>query len=303
MSAYRLEVARSHNSLGRVFHDLGRRDEAEAAYRTALAIRERLTPAVFGEPTHRFDLAVSHYNSAIMVKERQKYAEALAALRVAQQVCGPLAGDFPGVPDYRQFLAMNQTEMARLQLIVQGKNAEVLAAHRTAQRLCAQLVADFPSVPDYRHDLAKSHDNLGRLLIDLGQLPEAEEVLRASVGIWERLVADSAGVVRYDYGRSWSYWCLGDVLKDKGEPQKSLGWYAKAFDILEPLLKREPRLARAKQFLVNTHWSRGDALDQLQRYDDAVRDWDRAIELSEGPDKVKFEKRRIQSLNLGGRAP
>src|SRR5947209_7683200 len=208
-----------------------------------------------------------------MLRERQKYAEALAAHRVAQKVCGPLAAEFPGVPDYRQLVALNHTDMARLQLIVQGTSAEVVAAHRTAQRLCGQLVADFPSVPDYRHDWAKSHDNLGRLLIELRQLTEAEEVLRASVGVWERLAADTAGVVRYDLGRSWCYWCLGDVFRDKGELQQSLAWYAKALDTLEPLLQREPRLARAKQFLVSTHWSRGDALDLLRRHDDAVRDW------------------------------
>ena len=116
----------------------------------------------------------------------------------------------------------------------------------------------------------------------------------------EQLATEFPGVTTYALELASSYKNLGLVLKIMGEPQASLVWFAKAIAALEPVLKRVPRLAKAREHLIQTHWFRADALDSLERYADAVRDWDRAIELSDGPNKIKFEHRRTQTLNNAG---
>ena len=69
------------------------------------------------------------------------------------------------------------------------------------------------------------------------------------------------------------------------------------------MLKSEPRLATAREYIVQVHCARAEALDVLQRYDDAVQDWDRAIELSDGLNKTGFERCRAESLNRAAKRP
>src|SRR5262249_37746254 len=46
------------------------------------------------------------------------------------------------------------------------------------------------------------------------------------------------------------------------------------------LAKREPGLAKAREFLRNSHWGRAGLLMELGRFADAMPDWDRALELT-----------------------
>jgi tetratricopeptide (TPR) repeat protein len=56
------ELARSHNNLGALLRDTGKRDEAEEQYRSSLAIREKLVAEFPTVPDYRSDLASSHNN-------------------------------------------------------------------------------------------------------------------------------------------------------------------------------------------------------------------------------------------------
>ncbi|HEX4591524.1 MAG TPA: protein kinase, partial [Gemmataceae bacterium] len=295
--AYRWEFARTHNSLGLLLKDLGRPDEAEAAFRMALSIQVPLAPKLPDEPARRNDLAGSHNNLAILLKARRRYPESETAHGAAQDLYRHLAADFPSVPAYRNDLASSHNNLANL-LSAQGKHAEAEMAYRAALLLHQRLVADFPSVPEYREDMARSQKNLAVVLNRLGQNREAEVADRAAVKLLEQLVADDPAVVVYALELGSSYKNLGVAVKDKGEPQAALEWYAKAIEVLGPVLKREPRLATVRQCLGQTHWARAEAMDALLRYDDAVRDWDRSIELADPSQKTKFENRKRQSLSL-----
>src|SRR5207244_359632 len=94
------------------------------------------------------------------------------------------------------------------------------------------------------------------------------------------------------------YCNFGLLVRDQGEPQAALDWFAKAIGALEPVLQKEPRLVTAREFLRNTYWNRAEALDLLQRHGEAVTDWDRAIELDAGADKAELQKGRARSLLL-----
>jgi serine/threonine protein kinase/tetratricopeptide (TPR) repeat protein len=297
---YRWEFARSHNNLGLLLKDLGRLDEAETAFRKALGIQVPLAPKLPGDPARRHDLASSHNNLAILLKAQKRYAEAETAHAVAQDLYRQLATDFPAVPAYRNDLASSHNNVANL-LSAQGKREEAVTAYRAALVLQQRLVEDFPSVPEYREDLARSHTNLAPLLKRLGRNDEAESANRTAIKLLERLVTDDSGVVIYALELGRSYKDLGVTMKDKGEPQAALEWQGKAIDVLGALLKREPRLTKVRECLGNAHWARADAMDALHHYDDAVRDWDRAIELSEPSQKAKFEGRKRQSLELAAR--
>jgi serine/threonine protein kinase len=295
---YRWECGGTYTNLGLLLKDLGRIDEAEAAFRTALSIQVPLTPEFGRDPRHRSDLAASHNNLGILLKSQRRYAEAEAPHRAAQQLWRQLAAEFPKVASYRHDLAMSLSNFANLQLMMK-KHGDAEAAYRDALSIQLQLVADFPSVPAYRQDLAMIRTNFAVELRELGKREEAEASIRAAIDILEKSLAESPGDDRQILQLGVSYKVLAELVKDKGQTNESLELFAKAVDTLNSLLKKEPRLATARQHLVNAHWARADAMDSLRRYTDAVRDWDRAIELSDAPQKASFENRRAQSLKLG----
>ena len=85
-----------------------------------------------------------------------------------------------------------------------------------------------------------------------------------------------------------------------GRAGESLGWFDKAIATLAPVHRAEPRDVTAKQFLRNSHWGRARAYDQLQKYAEAVKDWDRAIELSPPAEQPGLRASRATSRLQAG---
>jgi tetratricopeptide (TPR) repeat protein len=84
---YRLELAGSHNNLGNLLVVLGRRTEAEAAYRQALLLQEKLAADLPAVPQYRLELAGSQVNIGNLFRASKQpeqalqwYANAIAAL-------------------------------------------------------------------------------------------------------------------------------------------------------------------------------------------------------------------------------
>jgi tetratricopeptide (TPR) repeat protein len=154
-------------------------------------------------------------------------------------------------------------------------------------------------VPRYRKDLANSHNSLGSLLRDLGQRSEAETAYRAALRIQEQLAADFPLVPQYRIGLGLSFCNYGILLSEAGKQEPALEWYAKAIVTLTPVLEKDPRVVVAREFLRNSHWGRAETLYRLQRPAEAVRDWDRAIELDTGSQRNSLRLQRALSLVRG----
>lgn len=89
---------------------------------------------------------------------------------------------------------------------------------------------------------------------------------------------------------------LGNVVKDRGQFEAALTWYAQAVATLQPVLAQETRNGMARLFLRNSHWGTAEALTRLGRHADALPDWDRAIDLTEGPTPPNMRLQRAIAL-------
>jgi tetratricopeptide (TPR) repeat protein len=182
-----------------------------------------------------------------------------------------------------------------------GQRPAAEKAYRRALDLYEQLAADFPAVPEYRLGLANSHNNLGNLLTVRGQLPAAERAYRRALGIREKLAADFPTMPEYRKDLPASYVNFGMLLVGQGQAEAGLAWYAKAITLLEPVVRQEPRLVAERFYLRNAHWGRAVALDGLGRHADAVKAWDRVLELNAVPAQESgFRHGRARSLARAG---
>jgi tetratricopeptide (TPR) repeat protein len=297
--AYRHELAKSHVVLGNLLADLGKWAEAEAAYHPALAVQEKLAAEFPGVPEYRQELANSHNCLALMLKDLGKRAEAEAAHRQALALQEKLATDFPAVPAYRQHLANSHYNLGLL-LSRPGTRTEAEVACRQALALQEKLATDYPAVPAYRQDLARSHHNLGVLLDDRGKYPEAEAACRQALALQEGLAADFPTVPEYRQDLARSCMNVGVFLRRQKRPRDALEWFAKAISLLQTNLAHNAGTVADRLYLGDTHQRRALTLTDLHRYAEAIQDWDRAIELDEGPQRPAFRLRRAWVLAHAG---
>jgi serine/threonine protein kinase/Flp pilus assembly protein TadD len=293
---YRNVLAEIHTELGGQLSQLGKREEAEAEYRQALALQKQLAADSPAVPDYRHHLAGSHHDLGILLKNLGKHVEAEAEYRQALVLSQQLTADFPTVPAYRVFLAKHHQSLGNL-LLDLGKRAEAEAEYRQGLTLQKQLATDFPTAPDHRQVLARSYMNLGILLRQLGKPAEAEAEYRQALALQKQLAADFPTAPGYQIDLGGSYCNLGNLVQeDNNRPAEALPWYEQAIEVLAPLVKREPRLVTARQFLRNSHWGRAEVLMKLNRFADADRDWDRALELTDDTRRAKIRLDRAAGL-------
>jgi tetratricopeptide (TPR) repeat protein len=296
---YRLSLAGSHSHLGILLANLGKRPEAEEQHRKALVICEKLAADFPAVPAYRHKLAYSHHNLGFVLADLGQRAEAEEQYRKALAIQEKLAADFPAVPAYRADWAHSHNSLAFL-LNDLGKPAAAQEQHRRALAIQEKLAVEFPTVPGYRQELAGSHNDLGMVLAGLGQRPEAEEQCRKALAIQEKLATDFP-VPAHQIELGGSYCNYGNfLLRAGGRAGESLSWFDKAIATLAPVHRAEPRYVKAKEFLRNSHWGRAWAYDALTKPAEAVKDWDRAIELSPPTDQLKVLTSRVTSQLRAG---
>src|SRR5207253_835785 len=99
-------------NLGLLLQELGRRADAEAAYRRAIELQEALARAFPAVPAYRGDLAHSQSNLGNVLNEADRRTDAEAAYRRAIELQDALAREFPNVPEHRGGLASSHYNFA-----------------------------------------------------------------------------------------------------------------------------------------------------------------------------------------------
>ena len=141
-------------------------------------------------------------------------------------------------------------------------------------------MADSPTTPESYRALSRSYGNLGVVLSDLGRNPDAETAYREALALDRRLVEDFPSIPDHAVALAATNCNLGNLFQSTGRVAEAIDWYDKAIDGLEPIVTKEPRLVKARMFLRNGHAGRAQTLGKLNRPTDALKDWDRAVELS-----------------------
>jgi tetratricopeptide (TPR) repeat protein len=296
---YRQHLAGSHGNLGLLLAGLGQGAAAQEQYRQALAIFEKLAADFPAVPDYRADIAKSHESLGTVLAGLGQGAAAEEQFRKGLAIQKKLAADFPAVLDYRLGLALSHHNLGTV-LAGLGQRAAAEEQTRKALAIFEKLAAEFPAVPNYRSNLAVSHNILGHLLKDLGRGAAVEEQYRQALAIQEKLAADFPAVLEYQADLGGSYCNLGNLILTGGDPAESLKWYGRAIDCLQAVHEKEPRAVTAKQFLRNSHSGRAVAHDRLQKFAEAVKDWDRVIALSPPAQQPQVHLRRATSRLQAG---
>ena len=297
---YLAHLAVSHNNLGLLLSEIRRRAEAEEQYRKALAIQEKLAGEFPLDPEHRAALAKSHLNLGVLLAGLKKRAEAEAEYKTALAILEKLAPKYPSMPQYRDTLAGSHHNLGGLLREDPGKRAEAEEHFRKALAVRETLAEEYRDVPQYRLDLAGSHNNLGNVLADFGKRAEAEEHYRKALPILAKLVDEFPKKPHYRILLGGGCCNFGLLLRDSGKPADSLVWFDKAILTLTPVANQDQRSLPARQFLINSYSARAATYDRLDKSAEALKDRDKAVELSPSDKQPIYRSQRATSRLRAG---
>jgi tetratricopeptide (TPR) repeat protein len=157
-----------------------------------------------------------------------------------------------------------------------------------------------PDTPELHRLLATSYQNLGNVYFQGGQLDKAEAQYQEALTVLEKLVTRYGGVLQYQIDMGGVTGNLGEVFAQRGNHEAALKWQERTIDILKAVLRKQGDNVEARQFLVNARRGRAVSLDQLNRSAEAVAEWDRALVLANGPDRIPLRCARAISLARSG---
>ncbi len=273
-AAVRRETAGAYLRVGEIYQRLGKANQAEQAYRRAVALLEELLAEV---PTHidySRDWATAMQRMARLLGETGRLSEAEATYRalLERQKATAIA---PGAePDHRHELALTWNGLAVV-LHRAGSDAEAESAWRDASTIWNQLAAEHPGIVRYRAELAGTQHNLASLMLNLGQFKQAEPLLRATLRVRRRLATETT--LALDRQKlALTHHNLGILFKTTNRAEEATTEYREAISLGEQLVAEMATVPDLRYDLAGYHDHLGNALTDMKCYGEAENAYDKA---------------------------
>jgi tetratricopeptide (TPR) repeat protein len=242
---------------------------------------------------------MTHHNLGLLLEYLGQSQEARKEYETARDLLKKLADASADVPDYRWRLGQIHNSLGVL-LAKSGQPEAARAAYETARDLIRKLTDALPDEPQLQETLGQVHNNLAMTLDDLGQHKAARAEHETARDVREKLITAFPSVVQYKIELGGTYCNLGNLFRDHDQPTDSLPWYDRAIRTLTPIYEKDRRDVMAKEFLRNSYWGRAIVCGQLKKHAEAVKDWDKIVELSPAPEQPSLRaSRAIACLEAG----
>jgi hypothetical protein len=119
--------------------------------------------------------------------------------------------------------------------------------------------------------------------------------LQKSLAVLEPHASQQANDQDFVLALAQTYDILALAAEFAGRPDERRDWCTRMIPILEGTLRPQPRDASVRRLLADARGGRGVALVSLGKYAEAVPDFDRLVELSDGPERVLHRAHRALS--------
>jgi serine/threonine protein kinase len=245
----RSRQALAYFRMGVMNHVLGRSQDAETAYRRAVALGQQLAADFPDRPDFREQLAGSYSNLGALLNKTKHRTEAEAAYGDALAIYKQLAAGFPDRSEFRQAMAGVQNNLGNL-LFDTGRPKEAEAAHTEALAIRKELLSKHPT-PILRRALAMSHNNLGFVFQSSGRLKQAESAFAEAVANYKQAIPDLPKRPEVRLGLAQTYNNLSNVLRDTGRPKEAEAAHAEALIIYKQLVTEFPNRPEFHQELAD----------------------------------------------------
>jgi serine/threonine protein kinase/tetratricopeptide (TPR) repeat protein len=251
-SEFEINLGNTLHKLGRVRANAGHGQDAEDAYREAIALHRKLVALLPGSVSRDALARDLHNLGNLLARSPERRAEATSAYEEAIRLHEQLARESPN-PIYEAALNNHRYKLRVLQGA--GLDEKERACRKKINDL-EKLTTQRPLDPARNHDLAMQYHELGKLLAlkarEMVAAPQrrddnrpsemdataadAEDAFERAVQLHDKLIRDFSDVPRYRRSLAQHYVNLGDLfLWTARQPQKSRAPYQAALELLRHL--------------------------------------------------------------------
>jgi serine/threonine protein kinase/tetratricopeptide (TPR) repeat protein len=181
-------VVKCYTNLADLLGKIGKTDPADAAYRRAAAvIDEALTRKAMSSRDFLVMKLTASIGYGYFLERQRRLVDAEKTMRDSVALAEKLTDEFPGIPEYRRYLRMANTNLGAF-LHKSGRLDDAEKFTQKALATAEKLAADFPTVPDYQNDLGSALNNLALLNLAQQKPQLARELLERAVVQHEKAV-------------------------------------------------------------------------------------------------------------------
>lgn len=257
---WRRQIGATYDLLGDLLRAQGRLQPAQASYRAAATIVERLA-ADSAEGGALGDLAVIYLKLGDADNARGAPEEALASYYSALAVGARLVAADPGDARWQHGLLRSHQKIGDV-LRVQGELEAALASYQSAAAIADALIARESANAEWHHALASSELKIGDVLALQAKPEPALAGYRSGQAIAERFAAET-GEIPWRKDLAISHERVGAVLEAQGDLVGALKEYRIGLTIAHPLAAAEPGDTAWQRELAIAHEHVGDMLRLL----------------------------------------
>ena len=217
-----------HLALGKVLAATGRDADAEGEYRRAIPDFENIAEDFPDAISHWVQLYDAEVNLATLLETARRLKEAISAWQKARDCYEQVIDRFPDEPAAQATLSITLVELGRL-LAEDHRAPEAKEAYARALDLYGKVVPRIPGdpkIPQIVH--ADLHFHAIRALLAQEKPVQALDAATRSVGLYEKLAAQSPDHAGYRWRLAVSNHLLGRALIATGRPGEAIEPYRKA---------------------------------------------------------------------------
>jgi tetratricopeptide (TPR) repeat protein len=126
------------------------------------------------------------------------------------------------------------------------------------------------------------------LFVNTRRFDQASEAHRRAIAIREKLAAEYPVLPYYQLGLARSYCDMGALTYTLGNSKESVDWFGKSIGIANQIYEQNKGRLQARHFLRDALMDRAYAHDDLNMHAEAMKDFNRAIELSQQSELPQF---------------
>jgi serine/threonine-protein kinase len=274
----RSQLSEAYASVAFVTLELGRPEEALAAYQRSHALVEQTAAAAASDAEARFALARSHTRLGFTYRTMGRAAEARQSYESALAIQELLARENTGLPRYQEVLSWTLSNLGVIELEL-GRPTAAIRLHRQAIAMHEQLVSLHADNSSYRNDLGWCWRYLCQALAASGDREGALRLAEQAVDLYEELVADEPAVVELRWRLARCLDEVGRLQSLAGRPEDAERPLERAAELHESLARDNPvaygvdvirnRLYAAHQHLLSSRSEEAAAC--MSRVDDQLK--------------------------------
>ena len=277
--AVRQDVAEALVQTGAIQQLMGRKEAAAENFRQAAAMLEGLPENLRQRPEMQSRLAECWDYLGVLSGQLGEYEK---FYRKALDIRERLAAAEPDNPVWQNQLAKAEHHMGDVFLLTE-RLTEAELHYSRAVEIRTRLIREHPENRGFQSYLAEDHVNLGLLYSNMKRPADAEASYKTAEDLLGPLVRDHPEEVDYALSLSGAFNNWGNLLRGMGKLPEALQRETQAVDLAEAVLLQEPHHDTARTRAYSAHGARAQMYDALGRWADAVKDWERVVELDQSP--------------------